>query len=544
MRRFLSVLLSALALATVAPFAAHAQQGASCPIGAQSPFTVALSTYTLSLDDECAVIIFSWSASPVAVTVPVANTLAPGYQVTIIAKTQDVVLTPVNGTINGSGSTTVSAGLSATLYSNGSAAYVTTGASGGTVGAMTRPADNAVLPIARNNLHALPTVSVSDYGAKCDNATNDTAAFVSAIAALPNGGMLGIPVGFCKVTSFSVPGSIRIVGTDRVASAIFTTSATENVITFTGPGSSVENLTMASTPTRTAGAYVYSSNGGTIQHVNMANYFVAANFTGVNSSTLSIGAALYDVVGFLPAIGAGSAFAIFENFSTARVDKLIVAGPASGTQPDYGLKIGLGDTMFITDSNITLHGNALAVVPIVNEYMAGLHVTSSVFDGAGTITGGGSANSCSIGAAGLVYAAQLTGVWCGLAAGDNLLVSVTGSGVVDGLQMTNMVLNGSTGGKGLNVSTEGIKNWSIKGGEACGNIGGGVYVGSSTQFMIDGVIAGQCGGTATANGRGGIGIGNGASDYYSITNNIVDGNTWYDLYDGGSGIHKNVGGNL
>lgn len=150
MRRFLAVLLTALALSGFASSGAWAQ--ASCPINAQSPFTYALPTYALSNNDECAVIVFSYSASPVTITVPIANTLAPGFQVTIIAQGNDVVLTPVSGTINGAGSSTISKGLSATLYGNGSAAYVTTGASGGTLGAMTTTAGNAVLPDAYRNI--------------------------------------------------------------------------------------------------------------------------------------------------------------------------------------------------------------------------------------------------------------------------------------------------------------------------------------------------------------------------------------------------------
>lgn len=151
MPRLLTMIFASIAALAGIALPAYAQDGAGCPISAQSPFTIALATYTLSSNDQCAVIVFSWSASPVAVSVPAANTLAPGYQVTVLAKNNNIVLTPLGGgTINGASSSTVSAGLSATLYSNGSAAYVTTGSADASAVFMTKDGGTATAGAQQN----------------------------------------------------------------------------------------------------------------------------------------------------------------------------------------------------------------------------------------------------------------------------------------------------------------------------------------------------------------------------------------------------------
>lgn len=62
-----------------------------------------------------------------------------------------------------------------------------------------------------------PYVDVRAYGAKCDGATDDTAAIQAAINATPSGGMLELPVGSCLVSGsgsqiFTIVNPINIVG--------------------------------------------------------------------------------------------------------------------------------------------------------------------------------------------------------------------------------------------------------------------------------------------------------------------------------------------
>lgn len=79
---------------------------------------------------------------------------------------------------------------------------------------------------------AQPTLAVN-YGVKCDNSTDDSAAIVSAIAATPYGGTLILPAGTCLITGsgsqiFSITQPINIRGQGRTATALQAQAAVPN----------------------------------------------------------------------------------------------------------------------------------------------------------------------------------------------------------------------------------------------------------------------------------------------------------------------------
>ncbi len=73
-------------------------------------------------------------------------------------------------------------------------------------------------------------VSVKQFGAKCDGATDDTAAINAALASLTSGGTLLVP-GMCVISSALTVSynGIRVVGIGRTSSGFVTSSATANM---------------------------------------------------------------------------------------------------------------------------------------------------------------------------------------------------------------------------------------------------------------------------------------------------------------------------
>lgn len=94
--RWASVIAGA-ALVFLASASAYAQSGASCPIGA--PVTITATRYTLTNNDQCSSLIFT-AASPITVTVPAANTVAPGFQVLMLPLYNGLTVTSPISQIN------------------------------------------------------------------------------------------------------------------------------------------------------------------------------------------------------------------------------------------------------------------------------------------------------------------------------------------------------------------------------------------------------------------------------------------------------------
>src|SRR5579859_8077021 len=115
----LATLAAAIACACLLPHRAALAQ-AACPIG--PPKTVSASSYTLTHNDQCSVIIFT-SPSSVAVTAPAANTVPAGFQAMLFSISGGAVVSSAS-TINAASSPIVfGGGQSGILYGDGVSNY-------------------------------------------------------------------------------------------------------------------------------------------------------------------------------------------------------------------------------------------------------------------------------------------------------------------------------------------------------------------------------------------------------------------------------------
>lgn len=384
-------------------------------------------------------------------------------------------------------------------------------------------------------------VSVLDYGAKCDGSTDDTTKFTNALNSFgSNGGTLLLPPGTCVVSSITAPIGVTIAGRGIGSTTLATNSTTGNMLTFSSTGGGLRDIQLASTVTRTSGAYVTSQSGITVVNVASKGHFVGFNISGASSSALAVNPSFTNINMFLPATGAGSAAMIFQNYSNAVVKGSVITGTPSGQQPDYGLVFKNGDTAFVSDTNVTRNGYALAIIPGGSENNYSFNASNDDFDSAGQISGGVNAASCLIQptGAGNIYEAHFTSVWCGLAAGDGATIGSTGTGFIDGMHWVAGLFDGN-GGSGFHI-TSNVKNWSAIGGHAAGNGGAGYYVSAaSTDWRIIGVQGGPVS-QRGSNTSTGINVGVAASNNYVISHNDVCGNAGGTIFDGGTGTNKYI----
>jgi hypothetical protein len=128
-------------------------------------------------------------------------------------------------------------------------------------------------------------VNVLDYGAVADNATNNQAAFQSAInAAVALEGAVYIPAGYYKFSSgVTITGAVTIFG-DGWGSVIYGTFATGDMFTVTSQNPiNISNVKITSTISKTAGAAIsFDSGAGTQNNFSVVDScFFENQFRGV-----------------------------------------------------------------------------------------------------------------------------------------------------------------------------------------------------------------------------------------------------------------------
>ena len=379
--------------------------------------------------------------------------------------------------------------------------------------------------------------SILDFGADPTGNTDSTVAIQTAI----NSGerYILVPSGLYNFTSLTLRDGVCLVGTSAFNSVLRCTSAT-NTAMFANVSNELHNLKFISSVPRTGGIYInVQGNGFLAQNCEFDGYYIAIS-VGAISDPITVNPRVFNCAFRTSVTTLGSGAVQFLNFSNAQVANCVITGTTvSSTQPTFGIRFQNGDTAFVTDCNVTVHGKALLVDPPVNLNCYALTVTSCVFDSAHEISGGTPVSSAEIGSAGGVWNSRFTNCWFGLSTGRNgCLIITTGSGVVDGIVFTGCEFtdNGETG---LVAVGPNVKNWIVTGGHSGGNPGAGVRAAAgTTDFSIVGHTAGEIA-ERGPNGTG-IALDIGAEDNFLIANNTVVGNTNFALANGATGTNGQI----
>ena len=378
---------------------------------------------------------------------------------------------------------------------------------------------------------------VRQFGAIHGGGTDATASIQAAMNALSVAGLGGCVYlqGTYKYSSLTVPDYVSVHGSENIGGILLRSTTVGNAITV-GIGCGFSNIKFAASAVATADCVLYiTKNGVKVYKCEFNQYYIGAI---VDSGAVN---AIFDDVGFgFASVTPGGCMIFGKNYSNLHMHKILGAGPTlPGVQPSYGIRLHNGDTSFITDTNITLHGAALTLDgPAGNNIFATI-IADSLFDSALSVPCG------VITPAGNVYGLKISNTWFGLAQGASpgLLVNPSGAGTVDGLELNGCEFH-DNGGDGLRVNGTGVKNMNITGGWACGGVDGINISGATSDFTITGFKAGSVASGGTNSGFG-IRVQAGASNDYIIVNNrLRTGNTAGTLSDGGTGVNKIVSPNV
>jgi len=432
-----------------------------------------------------------------------------------------------------------------------------------------------------------PWADIIAYGADPTGAADSTTPIQNAINALAAaiGGTVYIPPGTYKVTApLTITSNfISIVGSGRLSSIIKTTSTTADVFSVSTPYSRIEHLGIIGSGTvQTAGVGIDNIGGYGCLYNDL---FISDLFSGISLNNASNCAVtnskmlnLYGAFGIQSANGGG------DYIGYNQLDPLFYGGAytfasgfgawAQSTAYTTGQVRSANGGFFMCSQNGTSSGTGTG--PAITSFNTQVNdgtakwffISSTTFKQIQVLT----ANSNFIthndlsgpSSAGVIV--QTTSD--GNIIDQNTVGQIIGSGIQLGTNTTNTLVQGNVVSGSYGQFSAGIidNNSSATGSRVVNNfINGagwyGIFVQSSHFTVTDNVIqgTGQTTGsfgievaaavtkfTITGNNvipgtmSGAIKVNAGASDFYSVTNNLVEGGL---VTDSGTGVNKTVIGN-
>lgn len=343
-----------------------------------------------------------------------------------------------------------------------------------------------------------------------------------------NGGVLTLPPGALSFSKLVIPDGVTVRGAGQGATILYCTAQEGDGLVIAA-NSGLEHLTLSQANAGDSTLAVCEANAAFLRWVTLYGYR-----RGIDVRRGAVGVDLNSLT-FAHPVEDAEAMIIGTDYSNLKIRSIIGSGPAHGEQPAAGVLLINGDTSFISDTNITLHGAALSFDNTFGRNVYATHIANSLFDSAK-----GHSN-CEMTGSGGVYDTKFSNVWFGLGDECGLLINPGPDGIVDGVGLGNCEFVANTD-SGLRVHGDRARNIFVDGGWAAGNEHGYNFSGGATHFRVNGARAGNV--ASRGPNRFGVTVQGGASDFYTIAANDLSGNSNAALCDAGTGTHKIVGPNL
>jgi hypothetical protein len=389
-----------------------------------------------------------------------------------------------------------------------------------------------------NHAYGRP-VDIGCFGAKVDGTTDDSGpvqAAVTAATAFGPGATVTIPNGLSRFCNINIPSNVTISGQGRNASLVKASTATCTpfvanfgaTLTTGGGNILIEKLGFygAGSSAQTSGAFVYFSNCTScrVTEFEMSGAYIGVQVTGANTINVSVDHGRSNGASLFHFYVAGGADTFFDH---------IVTQAAGGVpQSNCGIAIAQTGGVWISDVDITASGNGTCLQPGDGQSVKWIFVSNSVLGDSGT----GSGLVVSPSGSGIVQGVSITNSWTASnnGAGVSTSCNVTGAGTgsIDGLRiaMHRSLDNGADGfafGCGRNIrliapTAQGNSN-PAHGGTAGVFSGVSFAAGISNFSVVDGDFTQMAGEQVLQ--KYGILVGGNPSNYFTIRGNDGSGGT-------------------
>jgi hypothetical protein len=326
-------------------------------------------------------------------------------------------------------------------------------------------------------------IHAMDFGVKCDNVADDTAAINATLSAAA-GKTITFPAGSCRYSGGgTLAAGTVIVGAGRNATFIRATSQANTLFTVSGYGAGIRSMAFQAAVTQTGGSYVVLSGP--------ESFIEDFNMTGDHNGILMIGNVSRIRHGRFQDGAAGSIRIRAEGGDNSQLIDDVLMGAQSPQVAAAGIRVRNSSALIISNTSVITMGVGLLIDPYTARRSTAtdaggvfsLWVHHCFFDNS-------SANGIKIIPSGTaaVVRSRFDNVWASSSGSDGVLINNTGTGVVSGLHFESLhaLLN-----TGAGISTKGaISDLSITGGEIAQNAFGISQEGSVNGFRVRGAMIG------------------------------------------------------
>lgn len=376
-----------------------------------------------------------------------------------------------------------------------------------------------------------PQADVLAYGADPTGVADSTTAINNAIAAIPTGGIVWFPSGTYKITTtitVTTP-HIRFVGQSRTDSILSTNSATADMLLFNQWYCGVENMTLTSSVTRTAGYAVNMAatyNYNYIWHTDFTNQFHGV-FIGGQTCWID------DLNNRLWGSGGSGANGIYLTGSFDRYINRYQTDNVSNPTNGSGIFIDQTASLILTSANIIHAGTALNISPATGKVAPSIYASNCFFDT--------SVYGAQFGGLGTIQRVKFVNCWFSSHTTDGVFFNNVNT---QGVDFVNCEFYQNQNGINCTAATD----WSVTNSRIAGNTVTGIRTTAAAGlgFRIQNNTIGNTSGFG--NNALGINIQAGTYNYYIIKyNSGLANNTTPGITDSGSVTgqgQKDIGNNI
>ena len=365
--------------------------------------------------------------------------------------------------------------------------------------------------------HAPPAAASSDYiniktdyGAKGDGTTDDTAAIQAMIAGVPVNAAVFWPAGTYLVSSpITVSKQMAWIGADRVSTIVRTASTTANMITLTACVN-IRGMQFAGPATGATAGALLTYNTGAIR-ARLKEYWTTGGFKHIVVNGTSD---LMFIDGQMFGWANGGAGIDYTGGEAMVIDDVIIQ---QGTRPGNGSGIIVRNGgMQLINSEVIACGTCLALIPGAGQAVVSMWVCNTAFDNA--ISGVLIQPSGS----GVVERNWFVGCWMSSMDQSGVTIISPSVGAVNGIDFNNCHVFGNAV-HGFNMADANARRLNFLGCNIAGNTQTGIqFFAGGAQFRISHCTIGAYGGFG--NNGAGINLGGSSVSYQITDNDIANGN--------------------
>lgn len=169
-------------------------------------------------------------------------------------------------------------------------------------------------------------------------------------------------------------------------------------------------------------------NGTKLEGLRFRDFWIAVNVGDPSHQAFVPRILSCDFQSPIPQVGGGCI--LMQNFGGALISGCTLSGPSSVPQCDWGIRVRQGDTLLISDTNVTLCGYGLYVDTPAGQFLGSLKTSNCLFDSGWINASGQYCSAALLAPYGSVWFTRFENTWFGLSNRYGLELIPQGNGSI------------------------------------------------------------------------------------------------------------------